>query len=196
MTPRRATPEQRAATRAVSAWRASRGPRGQRLGWSSPEAAAIVGVPVRTLQHWAATGLVSPTGSFPEAGVLRPLYVATDLFVIRVLRDCREAGLPEAVISQLADEIAELHEYLNVRDLATGGPDWLLPRREEWADRVEEAFGSLIQLKEQDLGDVPDDLADMILVYPVTRTAQDLVEAMDQWWDRVTKKPGRRPPWM
>ena len=41
-------------------------------GWSARQAAQLAGIPARTVQQWAADGLVAPTYTNPALGITSP----------------------------------------------------------------------------------------------------------------------------
>ncbi|MFI6681731.1 MerR family transcriptional regulator [Kribbella sp. NPDC050470] len=74
------------------------------------QAAALVGVSVRTLHHWDAVGLVRPSGRTPAD---YRVYSGDDIARIHQVLVYRELGLPLAEIGRLLDDpAADAREHL------------------------------------------------------------------------------------
>jgi len=57
------------------------------------EAARITGIPYRTIDHWARTGLLTPSISKGRGSGRCRLYSLGDLLALRVVRDLRATGV-------------------------------------------------------------------------------------------------------
>jgi DNA-binding transcriptional MerR regulator len=62
-------------------------------GYYAGEAAEVTGIPYRTLDHWARTGLVTPSISEARGAGRSRLYSLDDLVALRVARELREKGI-------------------------------------------------------------------------------------------------------
>jgi len=62
-------------------------------GYYAGEAAEVTGIPYRTLDHWARTGLVTPSISEARGAGRSRLYSFTDLVALRIARELREKGI-------------------------------------------------------------------------------------------------------
>ena len=62
-------------------------------GFYAGEAANITGIPYRTIDHWARTGLIKPSISEAKGAGRSRLYSFTDLVALRVVRDLRNKGI-------------------------------------------------------------------------------------------------------
>jgi DNA-binding transcriptional MerR regulator len=67
--------------------------RGREQGFYAGEAAQITGIPYRTMDHWARTGLITPSISAARGSGRSRLYSFKDLLALRVVRDLREKGI-------------------------------------------------------------------------------------------------------
>lgn len=61
--------------------------------FTSVQAAKIVGVPYRTLDHWARTSVISPSVAEAKGTGTERSYSFTDLVALCVARDLRKAGI-------------------------------------------------------------------------------------------------------
>ena len=61
-------------------------------GFYAGEAANITGIPYRTIDHWARTGLITPSISEAKGAGRSRLYSFKDLVALRVARDLRDKG--------------------------------------------------------------------------------------------------------
>jgi len=61
-------------------------------GFYAGEAATITGIPYRTIDHWARTGLVTPSISQARGAGRNRLYSFSDLIALRVARELRGKG--------------------------------------------------------------------------------------------------------
>ena len=61
-------------------------------GFYSGEAADITGIPYRTIDHWARTGLITPSISEARGAGRSRLYSFKDLIALRVARELRDKG--------------------------------------------------------------------------------------------------------
>jgi DNA-binding transcriptional MerR regulator len=61
-------------------------------GFYAGEAATITGIPYRTIDHWARTGLITPSISQARGAGRSRLYSFSDLIALRVARELREKG--------------------------------------------------------------------------------------------------------
>ncbi len=66
---------------------------GDQRGYYAGEAARITGIPYRTIDHWARTGLVTPSVSGARGSGRSRLYDFNDLLALRVARDLRAKGI-------------------------------------------------------------------------------------------------------
>lgn len=200
--PVRRTATERAIDVKVSAWRASRGPQGERWGWSAAEAASLIPMPTRTLMNWRTESLVQPTVDLEQ--LPRPIYCAGDLLVARMLWDLGEAGVPRSIVSQVG---ADLHRwrvedteagFLGVRGVAQAGFVVMVPAHPDIVALALEHFpgDGLCSFHEADHAEQLAELGDVVVVYPISDIAAGLVKRIDAWWLRVGTKPDRRPAWM
>jgi len=65
----------------------------QRRGFYAGEASEITGIPYRTIDHWARTGLITPSISEARGSGRSRLYNFNDLLALRVVRDLRDKGI-------------------------------------------------------------------------------------------------------
>jgi DNA-binding transcriptional MerR regulator len=62
-------------------------------GFYAGDAARITGIPYRTIDHWARTGLITPSISEGRGAGRSRLYNLKDLIALRVARDLRDRGI-------------------------------------------------------------------------------------------------------
>ena len=64
----------------------------ERRGFYAGEAARITGIPYRTIDHWARTGLITPSIAEGKGAGRSRLYSFQDLVALRVARELRDKG--------------------------------------------------------------------------------------------------------
>lgn len=93
------------------------------------QAANITGIPYRTVDHWARTGLISPSVAEATGKGTERRYSFQDLVALRVARDFRKAGVSvrslERVVKFLREKKSLRNPLSEVR-LAVAGKDVLV----------------------------------------------------------------------
>ena len=92
----------------------------KRQYFAPAEFATIIGVPTRTIDRWAAEGVLKPAVNIPGKGG-RLLFTAVDVLAVFVARDLRQRGFPVA-------EAGEVLQALHGRELAELERDWIAGR--------------------------------------------------------------------
>jgi DNA-binding transcriptional MerR regulator len=64
----------------------------EQRGYYAGEAARVTGIPYRTIDHWARTGLITPSISEARGTGRSRLYSFSDLIALRVIRELRDKG--------------------------------------------------------------------------------------------------------
>jgi|SRR5579872_2638045 len=75
----------------------------QRRGYYAGEAAQITGIPYRTIDHWARTGLVKPSLADSSGSGRSRVYDFKDLVALRVARDLRDKGISVQSLRKVVD---------------------------------------------------------------------------------------------
>lgn len=70
------------------------------MGFTTPQVAAISGVPMSTLHYWATTGIVTPSIRASEGRRVTRWWSLTDLVAVRSVKALREAGCPLQTLRQ------------------------------------------------------------------------------------------------
>ena len=118
-------------------------------GFYAGEAAEITGIPYRTIDHWARTGLIRPSISEARGSGRCRLYSSLDLLALRVVRDLRDKGvsvqslrkviqllrttgldspLAEAQLLVIGKDVALIHNAREIESvLSTPGQLYLTP---------------------------------------------------------------------
>ncbi len=73
----------------------------ERRRFYAGEASQITGIPYRTIDHWARTGLLTPSISEARGSGRSRLYSFKDVLALRVIRDLREKGIPAQALRKV-----------------------------------------------------------------------------------------------
>jgi len=73
----------------------------ERRRFYAGEASQITGIPYRTIDHWARTGLLTPSISEARGSGRSRLYSFKDVLSLRVIRDLREKGIPAQALRKV-----------------------------------------------------------------------------------------------
>jgi len=73
--------------------------------FTSVQAAKIVGVPYRTLDHWARTSVVSPSVAKAKGTGTERRYSFTDLIALCVARDLRKGGISLQTLRSIVERL-------------------------------------------------------------------------------------------
>jgi len=105
--------------------------------YSTGEAARLSGVPHRTVDYWAKTGLVAPSVANTAGSGISRLYSFKDLVALRVVKALREAGVSTQGIRTATRYISKVKNPLSeCRLLAIGSSvAWV-----ESSDQVTDVF--------------------------------------------------------
>lgn len=188
-------------------------------GWTAPQAAALAGLRVRTVQHWRSIGVYVP--ALPVAGTVHApgsLYGLGDVFVLRALRDVIDEGVERDLAARALAGLAVVEVdgstvIFDFRKIARLRPPWWLrvPACGWLLDRIG-ADLTLFTSEDPASIELPDAFTvrddgrfarivfdDEVLVevlYPASRVAEGLVEAADAWHreHRIALKD--RAPWL
>src|SRR5262249_55094398 len=76
-------------------------------GFYAGEAAQITGIPYRTIDHWARTGLITPTIAGARGSGRSRLYSYTDVIALRVVRDLRDKGISTRSLRKVIEVLRE-----------------------------------------------------------------------------------------
>jgi hypothetical protein len=75
--------------------------------WSALEVAQLAGISPRTAQHWRKTGVIGPTGRYPQLySHPTTYYTFADVVAHKVLDDLLKAGLPRTFAIGVAEDVA------------------------------------------------------------------------------------------
>ena len=196
------------------------------LGWSSVEAAALAGVPKRTVQEWRKTGFFVP--ALPEEWTSHPpgeLYGLSDVLAVRLIRRLLELGVEREAVARFGEEFL-VYEGLpwSVRSIAATDPPWwcmvpatveLWDLRDPEADDADEGglryqdagiIEAIVERHREDDNDLcrddngvywRDADGSMFVVWlPITRDAIELASKADHWQRQRRIPPNRWPPCM
>lgn len=73
--------------------------------FTSVQAAKIVGIPYRTLDHWARTSVISPSVAEAKGTGTERRYSFTDLVALCVARDLRKAGISLQTLRSIVERL-------------------------------------------------------------------------------------------
>jgi hypothetical protein len=195
------------------------------LGWTAPQVAEIVGIPVRTVQHWRTRGVF--VSAFPlgveEGHKPGELYVLGDAMALRFLRDVSRLGVGLTLAARVAREVVwgevvcggavgDGCKYLSYRQIAPLDPPWwfFFPAVEELAEG--EPDGELLRVWEEPMlakrGSLSHDRPSSQPVaweseseplaywYPISAVAAEIIGKADSWRRRHRVSVRDWPPWM
>jgi hypothetical protein len=125
------------------------------LGWSSVEAAALSGVPKRTVQEWRKTGFFVP--ALPEGVTGHPqgeLYSLGDVVALRVMRMLLALGVEREVVARAGEELPgwfdedDSWSFFRLRGVASAQGSWrrvwcMVPMRVELFEPVDDGLESV-----------------------------------------------------
>jgi len=102
-------------------------------GFKPPEVCRIVGITYRQLDHWANTGLVTPSVSGDVVGSgSRRRYSYQDLLRLRVIKRLREAGLSLQQIRRAVGCLRNLNEDLATANLVMVGRKAVIAQTDDY----------------------------------------------------------------
>lgn len=88
------------------------------------QAAKIIGVPYRTLDHWARTSVISPSVAEAQGTGTERKYSFADLVALSVARELRKTGISlqalRSIVTRLRSESGERHPFSGARFFVIG----------------------------------------------------------------------------
>ncbi len=96
-------------------------PRQERPGYRGPAVSEIVGITYRQLDHWARTGLASPSISKAKGSGSQRLYSFEDVVRLRVIKRLLDTGVTLERIRVALEELQRQGRELNDVTLASNG---------------------------------------------------------------------------
>lgn len=81
--------------------------------YTSREAAAITGVPYKTIDNWARTSLVVPSVAQAQGSGTERRYSHDDLVALRITRQLRKGGVSFAALRKVVGRLRKQKDLLN-----------------------------------------------------------------------------------
>lgn len=181
------------------------------VGWTAPQAAALTGIPTRTVQDWRTKAVVRPSIAVAlHKGGVDDLYALGDLVTLRLVRDFLDLCRAHKVSRRTADPIvarfvAELAKqkrphapYVDWRRLAFRGKWLLIPIDADVIAATEDDGDGGLRLLPADVvtemvngGALTEDVPPWLIIgeprqlvgaaYPLSRVAAGIATRADEW---------------
>lgn len=131
-------------------------------GYRAPQVCKLVGISYRQLDHWARTGLLTPSLRKARGSGTQRLYSFTDLLRLRVVRRLLDAGLSlqkiRKAVEWMRDEMGAEHPLADFTLVSDGTDIWVKDQEDEAAElfldllkRGQGVFGIAVGQVQRDL---------------------------------------------
>ncbi len=167
------------------------------LRWSAADVGRLTGVPVRTVQDWRSRGQLSPSIPVPPVPVSH-LYGLRDLLAVRVAHDLHGQGITQWIRQEVVKELQALDADLRQLARSREALSLVFPIEEELATQaLDQADSGLTGLFTDDQVEALPENEDppFYFVYPLSKTAVEVADSVDDWFNTRQIPDHLRPVW-